>query len=152
MPSRKLSTMEMNYDNEIENKRYADNFMDDFWPLAPVDPTNAKFPCCLVWTPLPVVSWLAPFIGHVGICMENGTILDFSGSNFVNVDDFAFGPVARVVSLRISGPTNASTVLRTPSTVQQSPGTKPCSRLGATLSTGLTTSSRATATRLLPTV
>ncbi|GER32109.1 green-ripe like protein 1 [Striga asiatica] len=77
-----FSAMEMNFGDEIENKRYAENFMHDFWPLPPVDPTKAKFPCCLVWTPLPVVSWLAPFIGHVGICMENGTVLDFSGSNF----------------------------------------------------------------------
>lgn len=67
----------------------------EFWPLDPIDPVQAKFPCCLVWTPLPVVSWLAPFIGHVGICREDGTILDFAGSNFVNTNDFAFGSVAR---------------------------------------------------------
>ncbi|XP_077224190.1 protein REVERSION-TO-ETHYLENE SENSITIVITY1-like isoform X2 [Tasmannia lanceolata] len=30
---------------------------------------------------------------------EDGTILDFSGSNFVNVDDFAFGAVARYIQL-----------------------------------------------------
>lgn len=71
----------------------------DPWPLEEIEPKAAKFPCCLVWIPLPVVSWLAPFIGHVGICRENGTILDFSGSNFVNLDSFAFGPPARYLQL-----------------------------------------------------
>ncbi|GLT25556.1 hypothetical protein SLA2020_006780 [Shorea laevis] len=71
----------------------------DLWPLDEIDPKTAKFPCCLIWAPLPVVSWLAPFIGHVGICREDGAILDFSGSNFVNIDDFAFGAPARHLQL-----------------------------------------------------
>lgn len=73
--------------------------LHDLWPLDEIDPKKSRFPCCLVWTPLPVVSWLAPFIGHVGICKEDGSILDFSGSNLVNVDDFAFGAVARYFQL-----------------------------------------------------
>lgn len=99
MPSGKLSLMEYNLAQEIENKRYAGNIQHEFWPLDEVDPTKARFPCCVVWTPLPVVSWLAPFIGHVGICKEDGTILDFSGSNLINIDDFAFGSVARYLQL-----------------------------------------------------
>lgn len=75
------------------------NMLDELWPLNVIDPEKSKFPCCLVWTPLPVVSWLAPFIGHVGICREDGSILDFSGSNLVNVNDFAFGAVARYYQL-----------------------------------------------------
>lgn len=71
----------------------------EFWPVDEINTTNAKFPCCLVWTPLPVVSWLAPFIGHVGICKEDGSIIDFSGSNLLNVDDFAYGAVARYIQL-----------------------------------------------------
>lgn len=70
-----------------------------FWPLDQVDPKKATFPCCVVWTPLPIVSWLAPFIGHVGVCREDGKILDFSGTNLVNVDDFAFGSPARYLQL-----------------------------------------------------
>ncbi|GMI94992.1 REVERSION-TO-ETHYLENE SENSITIVITY1 [Hibiscus trionum] len=83
------------YDVERDGSR----IQHDLWPLDEIDPKNAKFPCCLVWTPLPVVSWLAPFIGHVGICREGGAILDFSGSYFVNIEDFAFGAVARYVQL-----------------------------------------------------
>lgn len=62
---------------------------------SPVDPHHARFPYCLVWTPLPIVAWLVPFIGHLGICQTNGVILDFAGPFFVNVDNFAFGATAR---------------------------------------------------------
>jgi len=67
--------------------------------VAQVDLERSRFPCCVVWTPLPIVSWLAPFIGHMGICREDGVILDFAGPNFVSVDDFAFGAVARYIQL-----------------------------------------------------
>lgn len=33
-----------------------------------IDIENQRFPFCLVWTPLPVISWLLPIIGHTGIC------------------------------------------------------------------------------------
>ncbi|XP_076882131.1 protein RTE1-HOMOLOG-like [Bidens hawaiensis] len=64
-----------------------------------IDPARARFPCCIVWTPLPVISWLLPFIGHVGIGREDGVIVDFAGPNFVSVDNFAFGPVARYLQI-----------------------------------------------------
>ncbi|KAK3018123.1 hypothetical protein RJ639_004582 [Escallonia herrerae] len=82
--------MELKPSHSIEDRSFSRSIQHELWPLDEIDLKKAKFPCCLVWTPLPVVSWLAPFIGHVGICREDGAILDFSGSNFVNVDDFAF--------------------------------------------------------------
>lgn len=85
------------YDVELASS--TKSIKHELWPLDAIDPVQAKFPCCLVWTPLPVVSWLAPFIGHVGICREDGVILDFAGSNFANTNDFAFGPVARYLQL-----------------------------------------------------
>ncbi|XP_004498900.1 protein REVERSION-TO-ETHYLENE SENSITIVITY1 [Cicer arietinum] len=91
--------MELNASYDIEQSCSTKKIEHELWPLDPIDPKNAKFPCCLVWNPLPVVSWLAPFIGHVGICREDGAVLDFSGSYFVNVDDFAFGSVARYLKL-----------------------------------------------------
>lgn len=63
-------------------------------PNFQIDPRMARFPCCIVWTPIPVISWLVPFIGHLGICREDGVILDFAGPNYVSVDNFAFGAVA----------------------------------------------------------
>ncbi|XP_071920178.1 protein REVERSION-TO-ETHYLENE SENSITIVITY1-like [Coffea arabica] len=99
MPSRRHSMMELTPIHSIGSKSSVRRTQHEFWPLGEIDPKNSKFPCCIVWTPLPVVSWLAPFIGQVGICMEDGTTLDFSGSNFVNVNDFAFGSVARYLQL-----------------------------------------------------
>ena len=64
-----------------------------------IDPERERFPCCIVWTPLPLLSWLIPFIGHVGICREDGVILDFAGPNFVSVDNFAFGSVTRYLQI-----------------------------------------------------
>ncbi|PKA62803.1 Protein RTE1-like [Apostasia shenzhenica] len=67
--------------------------------LVPINPKKARFPCCIVWTPLPIISWLVPFIGHVGIAREDGVILDFAGPYFVSVDNFAFGAVTRYIQL-----------------------------------------------------
>jgi hypothetical protein len=77
----------------------SNNGLQDLWSLDEIDPKRARFPCCIVWTPLPVVSWLAPYIGHVGICQEDGAILDFAGSNLVSMDNFAYGSVARYLQL-----------------------------------------------------
>ncbi|KAJ6924404.1 hypothetical protein NC652_017636 [Populus alba x Populus x berolinensis] len=94
-----FSPMDLKGAFDVEHMSSTSRIQHDLWPLDGIDPKKAKFPCCLIWTPLPVVSWLAPFIGHVGICREDGTILDFSGSNSVNVDDFTFGAAARYLQL-----------------------------------------------------
>lgn len=91
--------MELKTTFDFKHSRASQSIQHDLWPLSEIDPKSSKYPCCLVWTPLPVVSWLAPFIGHVGICREDGTILDFSGSNFINADEFAYGAVARYLQL-----------------------------------------------------
>lgn len=58
---------------------------------ATINPELARFPFCIVWTPLPLISWLLPFIGHTGIAMSNGVIHDFAGPYYISVDDLAFG-------------------------------------------------------------
>jgi hypothetical protein len=67
-------------------------------PEQAVDVKNGKFPYCLVWVPLPIIAWLVPFVGHVGICRQDGVILDFAG--VINIDNLAFGSTAKYVSLR----------------------------------------------------
>ncbi|XP_051148295.1 protein RTE1-HOMOLOG [Andrographis paniculata] len=64
-----------------------------------IDPKRSRFPYCIVWTPLPVLSWFFPCIGHIGICREDGVILDFAGPNFVCVDNFTFGAPKRYIQL-----------------------------------------------------
>lgn len=40
-----------------------------------------RYPFCLVWTPIPLITWLFPFIGHMGISSSEGLIRDFAGEN-----------------------------------------------------------------------
>jgi hypothetical protein len=49
-------------------------------------------PHSIVWTTLPILSWIFPFIGHVGITDSKGHIYDFSGNYQVDNDNFVFGP------------------------------------------------------------
>ncbi|XP_047503860.1 transmembrane protein 222 [Pieris napi] len=56
-----------------------------------IDHSRARYPYCIVWTPIPVLTWLFPFLGHMGICMSNGIIRDFAGPYFVSEDLMAFG-------------------------------------------------------------
>ncbi|XP_059313634.1 protein REVERSION-TO-ETHYLENE SENSITIVITY1-like [Lycium ferocissimum] len=68
-------------------------------PLDEIDPKTEKFPCCLVWAPLPVVSWLAPFVGHVAICREDGAIVEFSRASMIHVGSLIYGDAARYYQL-----------------------------------------------------
>ncbi|KAJ8267727.1 hypothetical protein COCON_G00128990 [Conger conger] len=56
-----------------------------------IDPGVSRYPYCIVWTPIPVLSWLLPFVGHMGICTSAGVIRDFAGPYFVSEDNMAFG-------------------------------------------------------------
>ena len=58
---------------------------------AKIDANRARFPLCIVWTPLPGLTWLLPMIGHTGIAMSDGVIHDFQGPYTIGVDDLAFG-------------------------------------------------------------
>jgi len=66
----------------------------DFGILPNVRPP-LSWPYCVVWTPIPVLTWLVPVIGHVGICSSDGTIYDFAGSKFVNTGTLSFGNPTR---------------------------------------------------------
>ncbi|XP_068560705.1 transmembrane protein 222 [Cebidichthys violaceus] len=61
-----------------------------------------RFPYCVVWTPIPMLSWLVPFIGHMGICTSTGVIRDFAGPYFVSEDNMAFGKPTKYWILDVS--------------------------------------------------
>lgn len=46
--------------------------------LADIRPPN-RYPFCIVWSPIPILTWVWPFIGHMGIALSSGVILDFAG-------------------------------------------------------------------------
>ena len=64
----------------------------------PVCPPK-RFPFCIVWTPIPILTWLLPFVGHVGICLSSGIILDFAGPYYVAMDAMSFGNPAKYLML-----------------------------------------------------
>lgn len=54
----------------------------------------------IVWSPLPVITWFFPFIGHTGICDSVGVASDFQGPYFVGDDGrMAFGAPTRVLHM-----------------------------------------------------
>lgn len=64
-----------------------------------IDASRSRFPFCIVWTPLPLLTWLFPLIGHVGIGTSQGVIRDFAGPYFVAEDDMAFGVPTKYLQL-----------------------------------------------------
>lgn len=56
-----------------------------------IDHEKQRYPHCIVWTPIPCLTWLFPFIGHMGICTSSGIIRDFAGPYYVSEDCMAFG-------------------------------------------------------------
>ena len=63
--------------------------------MPPVESRKNCFPMCVVWCPLPMITWLFPPIGHVGIAYSDGLITDFLGSRFIHRGSLGFGAVAR---------------------------------------------------------
>ena len=67
-----------------------------------IRPAEARFPLCITWTHLPMLTWLIPSIGHTGICTSDGVIHDFAGPYYISIDDFAFGQTLKYLQLEIS--------------------------------------------------
>lgn len=64
-----------------------------------INSKESRYPYCIVWTPIPMLTWLLPFIGHMGICMSTGVIRDFAGPYFVSEDNMGFGKPTRYLRL-----------------------------------------------------
>lgn len=68
--------------------------------------TDPRIPFAVVWTSLPLISWLFPFIGHVGITTSQGIVTDFAGPYHVTVGSMMCGPPRRVWRLDIADATS----------------------------------------------
>ena len=64
-----------------------------------VDISNDVFPYCIVWSPLPPITFLLPFIGHIGIADSHGIIHDFAGPYTINTGRMAFGSPTRYLRI-----------------------------------------------------
>lgn len=51
-----------------ENEISINDFVNTKIVKQKIDIKNNRYPYCIVWTPLPCISWFLPFIGHTGIC------------------------------------------------------------------------------------
>jgi hypothetical protein len=76
-------------DVHYETTRADTNEQDDEQEIT----QTVMHPHCLVWTALPLITWILPFIGHTGLCDAKGWIHDFAGSFYIGLGNFAFGPV-----------------------------------------------------------
>jgi hypothetical protein len=63
------------------------------------DPAGNRYPCCIVWSPLPLITLFIPFIGHLGICDSEGLIYDFAGPYTIGEEFMAFGHPTRYLQL-----------------------------------------------------
>ncbi len=55
-----------------------------------IDKKNDRYPYSLVWSSIPCITHIIPWIGHLGICKSNGIIYDFAGHCLVNENHFFF--------------------------------------------------------------
>ncbi|KAF6773066.1 hypothetical protein AHF37_08603 [Paragonimus kellicotti] len=56
-----------------------------------VKPSWHRFPHSLVWTPIPLLTWLFPIVGHMGITNASGIIYDFAAPYTICEDNMGFG-------------------------------------------------------------
>ncbi|GAB6031306.1 hypothetical protein CHUAL_009102 [Chamberlinius hualienensis] len=70
--------------------------------MGDIDHKRLRYPYSIVWTPIPLLTWLFPFIGHCGICTSEGVITDFAGPYFVSEDNMAFGNPTRYLVLDVN--------------------------------------------------
>lgn len=57
---------------------------------------------CILWSPLPVITWVLPFIGHLGIADSRGIASDFQGPYFVGDQGrMAFGTPTRALKVNL---------------------------------------------------
>ncbi|KAG6800044.1 transmembrane protein [Apis mellifera caucasica] len=90
LPYLSLSKQNMKKDLELlsVSRDYSDNTLS--MDLT-IDLQRQRFPFCIVWTPLPILTYFLPIIGHMGIATSTGVIRDFSGPYHVAEDSMTFG-------------------------------------------------------------
>ncbi|CAH1774575.1 unnamed protein product [Owenia fusiformis] len=73
-----------------------------------IDHDKSRYPHCIVWCPIPLLTWIFPFIGHMGIGTTSGVIRDFAGPYYVSEDCMAFGIPTRYWQLKLEKVRNGS--------------------------------------------
>jgi hypothetical protein len=74
---------------------------------------------CILWCPLPLITWIVPFVGHLGIADSHGVSHDFEGPYSIGKNSnavMAFGPTTRYLKVDIG---NLSSVDRWDDAIQE---------------------------------
>ncbi|CEM30996.1 unnamed protein product [Vitrella brassicaformis CCMP3155] len=64
------------------------------------DRDRDRYPFCLIWTPIPLLTYFVPIIGHAGICASDGACHDFAGPYHIGIDAMAFGRPTKYLQLK----------------------------------------------------
>lgn len=83
--------------DELNSKPHLNENNDD-----PAQNILDNISCSLVWTSIPVLSYVFPFVGHVGITDSVGRIHDFGSSNYVSIDQMAYGNPDKIIHFEIT--------------------------------------------------
>ena len=102
-------SVDMAADIENQNKSFDEDTsnnmtsgMATYLPAGNVDHVRNRYPLCIVWTPIPMLTWFLPIIGHMGICTTQGIIRDFAGPYYVSEDNMGFGVPTKYWQLGIN--------------------------------------------------
>ena len=52
---------------------------------------KSKLSCCVIWIPIPGLTWILPLFGHIGVTDSKGVTYDFQGSGIIGKGHTLFG-------------------------------------------------------------
>ena len=83
-----MGEMDEPQDNKAREENVKEKIIDqnEIVKRFKIKPDDNIFPFCIVWTPMPIISWFLPMIGHVGICTSEGIIHDYAGDKSISID------------------------------------------------------------------
>ena len=77
-------------DNYMDNKAAGTSQLQSATDV-PIESRKHRYPFSLVWTPIHPLSWVMPYVGHVGLADAAGRVIDFAGPYYVGFDHMSFG-------------------------------------------------------------
>jgi hypothetical protein len=87
--------MEDNTQEERIENAYTGSIVNNDYNL------ETSTPYTIVWTALPLITWMLPPIGHTGITDSQGVIYDFAGPYTVQRGELAFGRPLKTIRLKV---------------------------------------------------
>lgn len=61
-----------------------------------------KKPYTFLWSSIPFISTIFPFLGHISVCSSNGTIHDYFSSKYISIDQLNYGSPEKIINLELN--------------------------------------------------